>query len=182
MVTEKSENYFRLADVIEHLGGKVDPKHVAWIISTMLNLHCYLGLIGVVHHHLSPDTYFIHPTDHDGALLGGWWYAMNHGERLIALPARTLNLGPTIIAADKRAIFRTSAELIRATARELLGDPTGLRLASMGYPLALIDWARGAAGADPFEEYSHWSTHVLPRSFGARRFVEMKLSAADVYR
>lgn len=181
LIIQKNPAYLRLSDVLEHFGGRIEERHVAWILSTLYNLSCYLKLSGLVHHDISPRNYFINPKDHDGALLGGWWYARREGERLIALPPRTVAYGPATLMTDKLAVSVTNSELIKATGRELLGDIIGTRLHSLKYPKALIAWLRGPAHIPAFEEYGTWVRKVLTDSYGARKFVELKLESQDIY-
>jgi hypothetical protein len=182
MVLSKPADMLLLRDVLAHYGGRLDARHVAWIISGALNLACYLQYAGLVHNAISPDTYFISPRRHVGALLGGWWYACRAGQRLLALPARTVQYAPSDLLVRKVADFRTDLELVRAMGRELLGDVTGLRLTrEKAAPEAMIQWLRLPASADAIDEYRVWQRQVLQDSFGARRFVEMAISHSDVY-
>jgi hypothetical protein len=171
-----------LGEVLVDAGGRLDPRHVAWIVSALLNVCCYLQYAGLVHNALSPDTCFIAPPDHTVSVLGGWWYAAPAGERMTAAPAATIAWGPHHLLASGRADMRTDLELVRAIGRELLGDVSGVRLARTGAaPAALIDWLRLPASSDPIEDYRTWRTRVLPDSFGARRFVELPLTQSDIY-
>lgn len=181
VVFSKHADYLRLSDVLEHFGGVIEQRHVAWILSTLYNLNCFMKLSGIVHHDIAPRNYFINAKEHDGALLGGWWYARHEGERLIALPQRTIQYGPPSLLTDKIAASVTNSELIKATGRELLGDIIGSRFASMNYPKALVMWLRGTAHLSAFEEYGTWSRSVLTQSYGARKFVELKLGSNDIY-
>jgi hypothetical protein len=116
-------------------------------------------------------------------VLGGWWYAAQIGERMVAAPAGTIAWAPHDLMDTGRADFRTDLDLVRAIGRELLGDITGASLArASAAPRAMIDWLRLPALDDPIEEYRTWRTQVLHDSFGARRFVELPLTQSDIYR
>ena len=66
--------------------------------------------------------------------------------------------------------------------RELLGDISGMRLPhEKAAPQAMLEWLRLPASNDAAEEYRIWQQDILKESFGARRFVEMKLSHGDIY-
>jgi hypothetical protein len=181
LIMRKKRTQFALRDVLLNYGGHLDARHVAWILSSLYNLNCYLKLEGICHNDISLDTYFIDPAAHSGALLGGWWYAKKHGERLIALPTRTVREGPYGLV-DRRVAHRaTDACLIRALGRELLGDPVGTRLLKEAVPAPLVEWLRGVGDKDALEEYSTWTMKILKNSFGPRRFVPMELTSTDVY-
>lgn len=182
IVVRKRPDVLLLRDVLDHAGGRLDPRHVAWVVSALLNVCCYLHYAGLVHNALSPDTCFISPPDHTVSVLGGWWYAAAAGGRMVAAPAATIAWGPHDLPDHGRADIRTDLELVRAIGRELLGDVSGVRLARTGAaPAALIDWLRLPAPDDPIEDYRTWRTRVLPDSFGARRFVELPLTQSDIY-
>jgi len=183
VVMRKRPDVLLLRDVLDHAGGRLDARHVAWVVSSLLNMCCYLQYAGVVHNALSPDTCFLSPPAHSVSVLGGWWYAAAPGERMLAAPAATIAWGPHGLADTGRTDLRTDLELVRAVGRELLGDVSGVRLARAGAaPAAMIDWLRLPASNDPIEEYRTWRTRVLHDSFGARRFVELPLTQSDIYR
>jgi hypothetical protein len=183
IVMQKRPDLLLLRDVLDHFGGRLDPRHVAWVVSSLLNLCCYFQYAGITHNALSLDTCFMSPARHSVAVLGGWWYAAQAGERMVAAPADTIAWAPHDLMDTGRADIRTDLELVRATGRALLGDISGVRLArERAAPRAMIDWLRLPASDDPIEEYRTWRTRVLHDSFGARRFVELPLTQSDIYR
>jgi len=182
IVMRKAPDALLLRDVLDHFGGRLDARHVAWIVSSLLNLCCYFQYAGIAHNAVSLDTCFMSPREHSVALLGGWWYAARLGERMLAAPAATVDWAPHGLLASKRADIRTDLELVRALGRALLGDISGMRLQrERAAPPAMIDWLRLPASGDPIEEYRTWRTQVLHDSFGARRFAELPLTQSDIY-
>lgn len=183
VVMKKTPDQVLLRDVLEHFGGKLEPRHVAWIISGLLNINCYLNFTGVVHHAISPDTVFIGPENHTVSLFGGWWYAARHGQRISVVPTRTLDYGPPDLATQKKAHRHTDSALIRATGRELLGDISGSRFAGdKTIPAAMSLWLRTGGEREAYTEYDHWYNRVLQDAFGPRRFVRMSVKASDIYK
>ena len=181
MVLSKTPDLILLDDLRIFLGGRIEPTHVGWIQSVLHNLSCYLGYANLVHHDISPQTVFVSPQFHTGALLGGWWYARQTGDKIPALPARTIQNAPPDVLRDKRADGRTDLELIRATGRELLGDPGGGHLsADKNVPSAFAGWLNGATNGDPVREYQLWK-EVLQKSFGAPRFVKLNINVGEIY-
>lgn len=165
VVMKKEPDQFCLADVQEHLGGSFPQEHVAWILSSLYNINCYLKWAAVTHNDISPHNYFISATQHNGALIGGWWYAGEVGHKPPAVPSRTHRVGKD---------FTTKAidgSLIRVTGTELLG--AGMLKA----PKPMQLWLRGLGSKDSFTEYRNWSD-VLTASFGPRRYAELKLPAS----
>jgi len=183
IVMRKTPDLLLLRDVLDHFDARLDPRHVAWIVSSLLNLCCYFQHARITHNALSPDTCFISPLEHSVAVLGGWWYAAASGERMVAAPAHTLEWAPHDLLATRRADVRTDLELVRAIGRELLGDVTGTRLGrESSAKQAMINWLRLPASDNAIEEYRTWREQVLHDSFGARRFAELPLTQSDIYR
>lgn len=180
MTIPKTADVFSLRDVMNHLKGKLDPKHAAWVISRLYNLGCYLKYAGLTHNDISPDTFFISPSQHTGHLLGGWWYSASIGRDLRALPNRSLNIiDPGF---EPVASYKYDLDLLRATGREILGDITGSKLVrDKNIPKPLMQWAMSVGSSDAMKEYGYWMNTVLVDSFGARRFVELKLTSSDIY-
>jgi hypothetical protein len=182
LVVKKAAKHVLLRDMLEHLGGTLAAEHVAWILSSLLNLACYLHYAGLTHNAISLDTYFVAPSDHSGALLGGWWYAADCGARLTALPAPSLHVLPPDMLAVKRADSRLDLDLIRSVGWALLGDERGVSLGrAPEVPAPLRDWLRLASSGDAVQEYDHWQRRVLIESFGPRRFVPLHVSADAIY-
>lgn len=183
VVLEKKPELMRLRDLLERSGGKVDPRHVAWVMSHLYNMACYLRWAGLAHNDLSLDTVFVSPQHHGGAVLGGWWYAAGFKNKLRALPTRSAQLAPSDVLRSHNADARVDLESIRAIGRELLGDPLGSGLASdKEVPQQLASWLRAPTSADALDDYRAFRDHVLPGSFGPRRFVTWDIDTTDLYK
>lgn len=172
-VLEKQADMVRLADLVAHAGGRLPPRHLAWILGGMLHLACYLDWAGLAHNAIGPETWFVSPERHAGALLGGWSYAVGEGARLLAAPARTVAAASSRWRRDGRAEGRLDRELIRLTGREIAGDSHAL-------PAAMRAWLANPAPPDALEDYADW-TRALRESFGPPRFARLNLRAEAVY-
>jgi hypothetical protein len=182
MTLDKPADLIRMRDLRDHLGGKIDPKHVAWIVSRLLNHTSYLEWAQLTHNDISLDSLFICPEHHTVCLLGGWWYATATTDRLTALPARTLNYASREMLAEKKPSLRIDPELARLTARELLGDATGVHLMNdPNLPRSMVDWLRLSGSGSAMQDYTQWRDSVLMKSFGPRKFVKFSVSADEVY-
>ena len=166
----KTPDLICLRDVVTHC-SKLDPKHVAWIVSSLLNLACYLSYTNMVHHEISPDTYFISPELHSGALLGGWSFACPTNDPVTHVSKRTYDVMPFAAKRTKLAMHLTDLELIRLTARECLAGTA---------PEPMQTWVHAVSTGSAVEQYKEWS-EILKRTFGPRRFVRMAVNADDVY-
>lgn len=182
IVLEKAPGLVRLRDLVEYFDGKLDPKHVAWVISSLYNLLCYFDFANIVHGDISLDTYFIDPEKHSGALLGGWWYARRAGERLIALPSRTVDNMPPDLWAKKEADKRTDLGLVRLLGREMLGYASGAGLRTdRSIPQALSEWLCYGTSGSALKDYEVWQRVVIPAAFGGRYFTKLDVKLSDIY-
>jgi hypothetical protein len=180
-IIAKPDDVVLLADLLRHAGGALPPRHVAWIVSSLLNLVCFFAVGGLTHNALAADTVFVTPQHHAVYPLGGWWYAARTGARLAALPEATYGLLPPAMAASKRADIRLDLESVRAIGRTCLGDPTGLSLhARADLPRPMADFLRLPSSGSAIDDYRDWGA-TLDDSFGPRRFVELPISFSDVY-
>lgn len=169
---KKTPDLLLLKDVLRHY-GTLDPKHIAWIQSSLHNLSCYLWVSKLTHNDISLDTYFISPQHHSGALLGGWWYAKPVGEKLEQVPKRTFDYLPWEVRNTKKASRLTDQELVRLVGRELLGSGDA--------PAPMQEWFKSVASEGAVEAYDKWMNEVLPSSFGKRRFTKMDLDVETLY-
>jgi hypothetical protein len=181
LVLRKTPDLLLLRDVLNYYSGKIDPRHVAWIQSTLHNLSCYFEFAGITHNAISADTYFISPEFHGGALLGGWWYAVPKDSKLLGVPAATYSVMPPKIKGTKVGSTATDLELIKAVGRELLGDRNGTRLNdNKEVPESLVMWLRSATSDTAVNTYVKWGK-VLDASFGPRKFIPLEITADILY-
>jgi hypothetical protein len=181
MILPKTPDTVLLEDLLDYLGGSIDARHVGWMLSSLHNLACYFEYAGIVHHDISPHTFFVSPEFHSGMLLGGWWYARLKGEKINALPNRTINFAPPDVIRRKQADGRVDLELIRQTGRELLGVAHGAKMNTNGkIPPALARWINGATSGSAVTDYELWK-NVLEMDFGKPRFVGLDVELGAVY-
>lgn len=178
---ERPADCVLLADLKGFLGGKIVPVHVAWIVSSLMNMVCYLHWAKLVHGAISLDTILVCPAKHSVVLVGGWGYATSSGQRPVMLPRRTTSLVPRLMVKGETVSTKIDIDLVKDIAQDLLGAPggTGLHL-DKTIPRPLIDWTLSPSTDDAVDEYSGW-TSTLNAAFGKRKFVEMSVSPKSVY-
>lgn len=181
LVVDKTDDAFLLRDVQAALGGKIDPKHVAWIMSASLNIACYLEVTGITHNGISADSLFVSPKFHSIMIYGGWWYSAPVGSKLAAVPTFSHRIAPPDILRAKKADPRIDLACIRAMGRELLGDITGMTLLGKGVPKPMVDFLRQPSSSSARKDYAAWS-QVLEASFGPRRFTELDIKESDIFK
>lgn len=170
-----------LRDLINHHGGSIPQKHVAWIVSGMMNIVCYLEWAGLVHGAISPETLMIQPQRHSVHLLGGWGFATRIGTRPTALPGRTTELFPRIAVKGQTAAPEIDMTLVRGVALDCLGKTHGGQLLTeRTVPKAFADWISLPPASRASADYEAWMA-ALVESFGPRRFENMPCTSAEVY-
>jgi len=176
MVVAKGADDLPMVDVCRVFGGSVDPRHVAWMMSSLHHIACYLTYARTTHNAISPDTCFLSPRRHAVSLLGGWWFSTASGERLRAMPTWSLRNVPQKIIDTQVGDPRIDLTLIRAVGMYLLG-PDGMAKA----PAAMRRFLEGPVVEDAFKIYRTWIEQVLQESFGDRRFVDLRLGSDQIY-
>jgi hypothetical protein len=182
LTIKKRPDDVRLRDLVPHLPKDTRDKHVAWITSRLHALVRYLDHAGIAHNAITLDTLFVSPSQHSVGLFGGWWYAAPYGEPLKAVIGETTEFLNTTSGKSLLATGKPDREMIRAAARELLGDRAGTRLPLMKTaPEPMINYLRLPSSGSAQTDIENWYQAVLPKSFGARRFTELPLSYSDIY-
>jgi hypothetical protein len=180
LVLRKDPGLILLRDLLDHAGGRLSPRHAAWILTRLHNLACYLSHAGLVHNAIGPDSVFVEPRHHGVALLGGWFHAVRIGAPMQSAPARTIAHAPSSLLREKRGDPRVDLELVKATGREMLGAESFGLDTDPDVPRPLLDWLRMPTGGDAIADYAAWE-QVRDSSLGPRRFARLETTASDVY-
>jgi hypothetical protein len=184
VVLGKTADQVLLRDLIAHCGGRLDPKHVAWIVSDLESIASYLGMpsVGVVHPAFGPDTLLVSPKFHSVTVAGGWWYAAAEGTKLTAAPGRAVAHIPPAILSAGSAGARAMLEMVRLTACEALGH-SGPVLVQRDplVPPPLKRWLLDPPMETAVDDYKSWGV-AREASFGPRRFVELAVDPEEIYR
>jgi hypothetical protein len=182
LMIDKPKDLVRMRDVLDFYKGKVDPRHVAWMVSRMIHHASYFQWMNISHGDLSIDSLYICPELHTVCVLGGWWYATPIGEKPKALPSRTISNLPSEFLKNKLSTFGTDPELVRLTAREMLGNANGIHLVSdTNIPKSMTNWLRVSGKGDASDDYAQWLEKIVISSFGKREFHIMPITSKDVY-
>ena len=181
IVLNKTEDVYLMHDVMDHFGGTIGPRHVAWMLSSLYNLMCYLAWSHVTLNALSPDTLFMSPQKHTCLLYGAGWYATEEDCDLIAVPRRTVEVIPSITKSNKRNP-KTELTLVRVLGRELLGDISGMSLDPKVIPPAMLAFLRASASDRAMQDYKFWKEVTLVEAFGPRKFEKMDITSDLIYK
>jgi len=100
---------------------------------------------------------------------------------MISAPSEVFSIMPPDVRTSKLGSIHTDLESIRAIGRELLGDRHGSKLTSVsGAPGPITEWMLGATSGKAVTDYTGWG-EALTAGWGERKFIEMKLTADEVY-
>lgn len=184
VLMEKTDDLILLKDLLNHIEhNKLPAVHVAWIISTLSNLACFLEMNNIAHGAILSDTYWVTPKYHSGVLLGGWWYARPNDSKLLALPQESLSVLSSKIHTDKKAKTTYDRTLIKCIGIEALGDSTKtgtMLLTDKSVPAPVLSWLRGPNASDAIKEYKMWG-EARDKGFGLRKFHELKIDPKNIY-
>jgi hypothetical protein len=170
-----------LLDLIKYSKGAIDAKHVAWIISSLLNLACFLQIGDMTHNGITLNTVFVSPTKHAVSLYGGWWYAQYAGKLIKHLPPELYPLASRRLKEHKIAQSLLDLDSIKAIGRACLGDISGGGLRGRkDVPAPFVQFLQLPSSKTAVEQYKEWPK-VLEDSFGPRRYQELKITGDDVY-
>lgn len=181
MSISKLPGVIRLRDVLDHFGGSLDPHHVAWIVSRLLNISCWFQYSGIAHYGLTVDNLYIQPATHEVFVYGGWWYAHDDAASLVAVPRIVLDNTLKTLYEDKVATVEINQNLARMVGRELCGDIAGATLMwDKNIPQPMRDFLLYPASDNAIDDYRRWR-ETLEKSFGKPKFIHLDISADKLY-
>jgi hypothetical protein len=181
LTLRKTPDQLLLADVFQHFDGSLpQPEHLGWILNSLFNVCCYLEWAQIAHNGIDVDTVFISPLRHSSMLLGGWWYSVAVGEKLLALPQELCTLMADEIARSGRATARCNLIQLRALGRKLLN--AGAAEDARNNHSVLTEWLSEPAGNSACADYAQWKNDILVNSFGRPRFVDLAVDGKALYK
>jgi hypothetical protein len=177
----KTEDVYPMRLVLEHFGGKLPDRHVAWVMSRLLNISCYMNYSGVVHNGITVDNCFMSPSLHSVLLLGGWWYATELGKPMIGIPAEVFEVMSVAAKARRISSNMTDLESIKQIGRVLLGQNNCRLLAASDLaPKPFTDFLISGSKESSIEEFKKWSK-ALDAAYGKRQFVPLDVTKEQIY-
>lgn len=175
IILDKSEDLYPLPVVLSYYNGRIPDKHVAWIISRLLNITCYMDYAGIVHNGIGLNECFISPENHKIALLGGWWYSTRKNAPMVGTTKDIYDVIPLSVKNDKKSNIKTDLESIKLIGRQALGEKNiGKFLRSDLAPSAFTEFLVSSSNQNAYEEMKKWEKALLA-SYGKRRFIRMEI-------
>jgi hypothetical protein len=176
---QKDPGYLNLQHILEK--GPLDPKHVAWIMSRLINLSCMMQHKDVPNLGITPRSIFINPALHSLILADGWQYAEKFFKKALAAPGKVGRLCPDLMTSHEPKPSHIVVQ-IKAVGRDCLGDSVGINLSkNKALPKPFAAWLNmKPTSADCIKEFSVWES-VKKASFGPPKFIHWELTEKDVY-
>ncbi len=162
-----------------HQQGPLDPRHVAWIISRLLNIDCLLSMSSISHNAITLDNCFVNTDIHAIRLYGGWHFATTIGSKLKQVNLDIFNILPEDVKINKRATEAIDLLSIKHIARQLISIKMPTDTVS-DLPDPFKQWLFSPPQVSPFEEFQHWD-HALEMSYGVRKFVKYPTNMYSLY-
>lgn len=145
----------------------LEPQHVAWMVSRMMNLACYLSWAELSHCAISPEFLLVDLETHGVALTGPASYVTKMGVRPEAVPARTFGIVPSLGNKATVATPKIDLSLVRSTAMTLMGERN---------KAPFRQWLLSPPAATAFKDLEGWSN-----ALGKRTFVKFPTTAKEIY-
>lgn len=175
IVLNKTEDVYPLTTVFNYFNKKIDDRHVAWIMSRLCNIACFLKYNNLVHNGINMKNCFISPKYHSILLLGGWWYCTSEEEKMIGTTKDILSIMPVSAKGNKKSSILTDLESIKLLGRQLLGQANCRKLVlDSSIPKPFTNFLISGSVKNSYEEFSKWDK-VLNESYGRRKFINMEI-------
>lgn len=181
VVLEKTIDVYPLKNVYEYCDKKLDGKHVAWIISRLSNIACFLKYNDIVHNGINIENCFISTEHHAMLLLGGWWYAVKNKTKMIGTTKEIFDVMPTKDKLNKIANPTTDLECIKLIGRKLLGNANcRILMNETTAPETILQFLTKGSSSDAYKEFSEWDV-ALDKGYGVRKFTPFPVTKQQIY-
>ena len=167
VIIEKDSDEYPLRAVVKNL--TIEPAHLAWMITRLLNLTMYFNHIGLAHNGLSLDSCFINLDTH-AISIKTLWYAKPLNQKMIGAPQEIFVIMSPKAKSEKISDTITDIETIKAFGRSLDKD----------CGKAMKQFFMSGSG-DPLNELQKWD-NTLAADFGTRKFVKFIYNPYDIYK
>lgn len=178
IIFKKQQDTYPLKNILDYFGGEIDGKHIAWIISRLLNIETFLNYNNLVHNGISLNNCFINPKAHVMMLYGGWWYTKPVGGLMVGTNTDVYSCLANITKETKESNTFTDLESIKLIGRKISGlHATGFSV----IPDSMYSFLTSKSSTDPRVEMSKWDD-AKKEAYGKPKFIEMNLDPLKIYK
>jgi hypothetical protein len=172
LIIPKTQEVIPLDLLHKYFNNQVPDRHVAWIMSRLSNLCCYLQNQHLTHNGINLENCFVSPEFHTVLLLGGWWYTVNHNEHLIGTTKEIFDIMPIKEKTSKVSSYITDLESVKLIGRKLLGNRKDLG--------PFYEFVNGGSSDNAIKEFKKWDK-ACDDTYGKRKFVKMEVDYIKFY-
>lgn len=145
IVLRKPDGFVPMDIFYKKMAQNLDGCHVAWIMSRLNNIACFLHYNQLSHNGITLANCFVSAKDHSVMLLGGWEYATNYDEKMIGVTKDVYSLMTTVDKTEKLGSPVTDLESVKAIGRMFEKKTT--------IPDALSAWMNKGSSASAYKEF-----------------------------
>lgn len=172
--------YVPLANVLEHHKEfTLEARHVAWMMSRLLNLVCFLHFNNISHNGITVDNCFADLANHSIFIYGGGWYNNAMGTAMKIISKEVYDNLPSKVKENTISTPQIDLTSVKELGKKMLGGGMDL-LHSDKAPKPMLDWLFSPAEENAFSEFKVWEK-VLMDSFGERKFVKIEIDPFDLW-
>lgn len=181
IVIKKDEDLILLRDLLTYCKGKIPINEISYILNSLYNIVCFINYNGLTHNGITVDSYFVSIKNHYGALLGGWWYAVESGRNLLGVPNEISNTMNYEINQTSKANSIVDLESIKVIGRILLDCNRSIMLSmDKNIHRNLMIWLGENASDNPFDESCKWTN--ISSKIQKENFIRFNIDKNDLYK
>lgn len=133
IIVDVGPDYHPMDLFLKVYGDRLDGRDIAWMISRMCDLCCFLNHGGMVLNGITPENLAINVVSHSIMIPGGWWYAAPAGSPMTGTNKAVYECMSLKAQCDKIAEYRTDMECVRKMFREVIRGKAYI-------PEPIIEW------------------------------------------
>jgi hypothetical protein len=175
IAVSKEPNEYPMDLFLKAYQERLTWKDIAWMISRMIDLCCFLNVNNLVLNGFAEENLFINPDNHSIHIYGGWWYAGEAGTKDMI---GTCNAVYSVMTSKNKTDHindpLTDIESIRTISRRLIEGKADI-------PEPLMKWINAGSSNDPIEEYSRWNNALDDGRTGPRHFTVFNAKPEEIY-
>lgn len=180
IVIRKTKDVYPLGYVLSYF-EEIPGKHLAWIISRLSSLCCFLEYNNLVQNGLDINSCFVSLKYHSIILLGGWWYTTKIKGSLIGTTREIFDLMPVKAKTEKIADKATDLESVKHIGRQLLKASTHQKIQQKtNIPTPIKDFLIRGSGSEAIDEMRVWDS-ALDNAYGVRTFIALDITEKQIY-
>ncbi|MDT3386729.1 MAG: J domain-containing protein [Bacteroidota bacterium] len=151
---------------------KLTARDIAWMVSRMCDLLCFLNFNKIAINAITPENLFINADTHSISIYGGWWYSAKIGEKMTGVSKSIFDIMPFSVRSSKLSSPITDVEGMRIMFQRICKDKE--------LPDPFKKWLEAGSLDDPIQEYERWN-EALDKSWGKRQFMKFEAKADEIY-